>query len=329
MARTQVRTKNIEDGGVMRDDLNTSQSGQAVTRKIIQGTGIVISSTGVDAGTGDVTIQIADSISVADTLTIRKLHTHYTLALNGEGNALADLAAAPYLEYGDMLRWQSPITAEYHNGTSFVTYSSPPNWKKLTDGKGDTAISIDYTHRKLRLTYDVGSDYHMSSHLIIKRNLSYPIFAGSDVKVTYEESQDNATWTTRIVERTMPFADSLVLATDDGNPLYFRYCRVTIEWVGSSGNVLNLANLQLRNYRPGDQGGTGLHKLLPIDWDEDRAVTMSGDVTIGGAMKAFGGYKSSSDNPGISTVIANMVDKGGDQWNITVENGLIVDVSPS
>lgn len=54
--RTEIRTNQIEDGGVTRDDLNTADTGKAVVRKIIQGTGISISSTGVDSGTGDVEI---------------------------------------------------------------------------------------------------------------------------------------------------------------------------------------------------------------------------------------------------------------------------------
>lgn len=56
MARTQVRTQQVEDGGITRDDLNTADTGKAVARKVIQGTGVSLSSTGVDAGTGDVTV---------------------------------------------------------------------------------------------------------------------------------------------------------------------------------------------------------------------------------------------------------------------------------
>lgn len=59
MARTQVRTQQIEDGGITRDDLNTADSGKAVVRKILQGTNVTISSTGADSGTGDVTISAA------------------------------------------------------------------------------------------------------------------------------------------------------------------------------------------------------------------------------------------------------------------------------
>lgn len=56
MARTQVRSPQLEDQGVKRADLNTSTTGSAVTSKLVQGAGILLTSTGVDAGTGDVTV---------------------------------------------------------------------------------------------------------------------------------------------------------------------------------------------------------------------------------------------------------------------------------
>jgi len=56
MSRTEVHSAQIADGNVTRDDLNTTDSGKAVVCKIVQGSGIAISSTGADSGTGDVTI---------------------------------------------------------------------------------------------------------------------------------------------------------------------------------------------------------------------------------------------------------------------------------
>jgi len=54
MGRTLLTTREI--GSVQRNDFDTTTSGQAVTTRIIAGTGITLSSTGVDTGTGDVTI---------------------------------------------------------------------------------------------------------------------------------------------------------------------------------------------------------------------------------------------------------------------------------
>lgn len=56
MAATQVKTEQIFNDGVTRDDLNAVTVGKAVVKKLIAGTNVTLSSTGADAGTGDVTI---------------------------------------------------------------------------------------------------------------------------------------------------------------------------------------------------------------------------------------------------------------------------------
>lgn len=56
MSRTQVRSAQLGDNEVKRVDLNTTEAGQAVITKAIAGAGIIVTSTGVDAGTGDVTV---------------------------------------------------------------------------------------------------------------------------------------------------------------------------------------------------------------------------------------------------------------------------------
>jgi len=64
MATTVVRGGQIQDSTIQRVDLDTSTVGQAVIAKVVQGTGISISSTGGDSGTGDVTINraVADGL---------------------------------------------------------------------------------------------------------------------------------------------------------------------------------------------------------------------------------------------------------------------------
>ena len=56
MPKTQVRSQQLEDEGVKRDDLNSTTTGQAVVKKLVEGTGVQLTSTGVDSGTGDVTV---------------------------------------------------------------------------------------------------------------------------------------------------------------------------------------------------------------------------------------------------------------------------------
>lgn len=56
MGATSIKGTRVKDGSIQRVDLNTSTSGQAVITKVIAGPGVALSSTGVDPGTGDVTL---------------------------------------------------------------------------------------------------------------------------------------------------------------------------------------------------------------------------------------------------------------------------------
>lgn len=54
--QTRITERLIKDANVTRAKLNVTVEGKAVIRKIIAGAGIKITSTGIDPGTGDVTI---------------------------------------------------------------------------------------------------------------------------------------------------------------------------------------------------------------------------------------------------------------------------------
>jgi hypothetical protein len=56
MAITTIRGRQVLDASIQRADLDTVTVGQAVVTKLIQGSNITLSSSGADAGTGDVTI---------------------------------------------------------------------------------------------------------------------------------------------------------------------------------------------------------------------------------------------------------------------------------
>lgn len=58
MSRTQVKSKQLLDEGVKRADLNSTEAGSAVIKKMLAGNYITLSSTGVDEGTGDVTVNV-------------------------------------------------------------------------------------------------------------------------------------------------------------------------------------------------------------------------------------------------------------------------------
>lgn len=60
MARTQLTGQQVLDGSVQRADLDTTTAASALITKVIADAtgGLAITSTGVDSGTGDVTISI-------------------------------------------------------------------------------------------------------------------------------------------------------------------------------------------------------------------------------------------------------------------------------
>ena len=61
MSRTELDSKQILDGEVMREDLNVSTNGQAVIRKVtVIDEGFLLTSDGADDGTGDVVIRCDD-----------------------------------------------------------------------------------------------------------------------------------------------------------------------------------------------------------------------------------------------------------------------------
>ena len=67
VAKTQVTSENIAPSAVQRSDLNTNGiAGTNVIAKAVQGTNIVLTSTGGDAGTGDVTIGVSTTPAFKD-----------------------------------------------------------------------------------------------------------------------------------------------------------------------------------------------------------------------------------------------------------------------
>jgi hypothetical protein len=56
MARTQLNARQLLNGTIQQEDIDTTTTGKAMITKVVPGVGITLSSTGVDPGTGIVTI---------------------------------------------------------------------------------------------------------------------------------------------------------------------------------------------------------------------------------------------------------------------------------
>jgi len=77
MARTQVKGQQVEDGSIEKVDLCIDKPGASVITRVLPGNGIALSSTGIDEGTGDVTINVVPN----STSTVQQyVHTQDTLS---------------------------------------------------------------------------------------------------------------------------------------------------------------------------------------------------------------------------------------------------------
>lgn len=154
MGRTQIRTNNIEDDGIGRDDLNVSTSGRAVVRKIIQGSGgLTISSTGADSGTGDVTINLPQGLASNNSPTFAAL----TINGNSFNDALCFKSNNAFSQYNKLTRFSIFDT----NGTSANV------WYKILTVQATSVYSI----AALRFAIDISEDGSNYAHIIGKIRL--------------------------------------------------------------------------------------------------------------------------------------------------------------
>lgn len=87
MAPTTVTGTQIKDGTVSRADLNVSgTSGTTVVAKLIAGTNVTFSSTGTDAGTGDVTINANPALAGQNQIVIDDIRPNVNITEEVFGN---------------------------------------------------------------------------------------------------------------------------------------------------------------------------------------------------------------------------------------------------
>jgi hypothetical protein len=67
MAQTLINSDGLASGCITRPKLNTTLAGSGVIAKVIEGAGISVTYTGVDAGTGDVTISLGSGLTYSAT----------------------------------------------------------------------------------------------------------------------------------------------------------------------------------------------------------------------------------------------------------------------
>lgn len=123
MARTEVTGRQIKDSTVQRDDLDTATVGQAVVRKIVQGSGVTISSTGADSGTGDVEINATGGVIGTDFDASENLEAGDLVNIwNDSGTPKARLADANATKQAD-----GYVLADVASGDPATVYSQGMN----------------------------------------------------------------------------------------------------------------------------------------------------------------------------------------------------------
>ncbi len=148
MSSTAVPTRQIRDGTVRRVDLDTTTGGAAVIAKAVAGTGISLSSSGVDSGTGDVTISVdlTAIFPLVDTTTIVKGSSDATKKLRFEVDGLTTgtTRTVTIQDYnGTMALWEAPNVF-----TTVQEINTGSNMTSLVDGlvlANDTVSDLTHT----------------------------------------------------------------------------------------------------------------------------------------------------------------------------------------
>lgn len=165
----------IKQGSVSRADLNTATSGQAVTTKIIQGTGVTISSTGADAGTGDVTINATATVTSVG-LSLPNIFTVSNSPVTSSGTLTAVLAsqtantflAAPSGSAGTP-SFRAIVAADIptlnQNTTGFATFLNAEDNRIISPSEGTASrLRFGFTSWNNNNTSPYADFLHMRSY---------------------------------------------------------------------------------------------------------------------------------------------------------------------
>lgn len=121
MARTTPGGKQIKDHSIQRTDLDVTTPGESIITKVTPGVGITITSTGIDTGTGEVSLAIASYLhDQQDVLSLwainHNLHRYPSIiAMDLDGNEI--LGDISYIDTDNLTITFTPATA----GKAYLT----------------------------------------------------------------------------------------------------------------------------------------------------------------------------------------------------------------
>jgi hypothetical protein len=119
MSITLVRKSQIRPLNIIRSDINTTTSGSALITKVIAGTGLTLSSTGVNPGTGDVTITL--SIASASVLGGVKIGSGLSVGIDGTISVSSITWGSITGTLSTQTDLQAALDAKYNNPTGTVS----------------------------------------------------------------------------------------------------------------------------------------------------------------------------------------------------------------
>lgn len=179
MPATQVRSGQLGDGEVRRDDVNTTTTGQALVRKVLAGnTSLTATSDGADAGTGDVSL----NVNLANAFTWTGVHVFNRAIRPGVVTLTDATTIATDVALGNAFK----VTI-----TASRTLGAPSN---PVDGQVCTWEIIQNATGGWTLTLDTGAGGFAFSTDLPSGSVSVSTTANSSTFITARYSSAKARW---------------------------------------------------------------------------------------------------------------------------------------
>ena len=195
---SEIDTVDLKNSAVTRDKVAISPTGAAMIRKIIQGTGITIQSTGDDSGTGDVTINVVSStiksIALENQYYIQtKLSTDY---------GLPNLNQLEKIPFDTQVLVYDNSTNRYDTSQGLLSIEAKEVWMlectAMVDGYASYSLVLynDYSMEVIASSYlTAGSRYntiHVSSLFVAPAsNVKIGVYMHANAAITLKENDVN------------------------------------------------------------------------------------------------------------------------------------------
>jgi hypothetical protein len=190
MARTELKSSQIHDGSIQNIDIDTSTPGKALITKLVAGNGIVIDSTGIDSGTGIVTVSTDVANQQTQQITYIQSSPSDTWVINHNLNAYPEVVIIDdsgmkvmcdlYYDSANTVRvivetalsGKAALTADITQVTSFIQSTASDTWDIVHNlNRYPDVIIFDTNMDNLRVYGDI--NYVSLNEIIV--TFGYPV----------------------------------------------------------------------------------------------------------------------------------------------------------